>query len=353
MNDISVHPSGRLALSVGDDKTLFLWDLTKGKSAFKLRLPSEGLRVTWTPDGSKYAIMFQSCVTVYDGSNGSRIASTGIVSGRRFCDMVLLPDEALGHALACGEEGGAILLLPLDCSRSVDVAAGHAKRTRALAYCTGVKPSAVSGSDSAKAVSTALPMSAPSDASLNPISSIALAAKQITTLPCDGPFLVSADSEGIVKVWDAAALLAAVHSGAAPPTECVATLRAAAGSRITCLAASTCPVTAVPKPAKPAATAPVAASVTASAKPVVGQKRARAVDTVEAAAEVPRKSTAGASAAAGAGKPKAKVARSVEKPESVKEMSGERVTKTKAGSTAAAAAAASKKVSLKPKVRFQ
>ncbi len=38
VNDLAVHPSGKLALSVGKDKVFKMWDLVKGKSAFKTRL---------------------------------------------------------------------------------------------------------------------------------------------------------------------------------------------------------------------------------------------------------------------------------------------------------------------------
>jgi WD40 repeat protein len=34
INSLSVHPSGRLLLSVGKDKTLRTWNLIKGRSAF-------------------------------------------------------------------------------------------------------------------------------------------------------------------------------------------------------------------------------------------------------------------------------------------------------------------------------
>jgi len=34
VHGFSVHPTGKLGLSVGKDKTLRTWDLTKGKRAF-------------------------------------------------------------------------------------------------------------------------------------------------------------------------------------------------------------------------------------------------------------------------------------------------------------------------------
>lgn len=36
---LAVHPSGKLALTAGADRTLRLWDLTTGRTAFQTRLP--------------------------------------------------------------------------------------------------------------------------------------------------------------------------------------------------------------------------------------------------------------------------------------------------------------------------
>jgi WD40 repeat protein len=36
---MAVHPSGKLALTAGADRTLRLWDLTTGRTAFRTRLP--------------------------------------------------------------------------------------------------------------------------------------------------------------------------------------------------------------------------------------------------------------------------------------------------------------------------
>ena len=38
VNSVSVHPSGKVALSVGKDRTLYMWDLMRGRRAASMKL---------------------------------------------------------------------------------------------------------------------------------------------------------------------------------------------------------------------------------------------------------------------------------------------------------------------------
>ena len=38
VNSVSVHPSGKVALSVGKDRTLYMWDLMRGRRAASIKL---------------------------------------------------------------------------------------------------------------------------------------------------------------------------------------------------------------------------------------------------------------------------------------------------------------------------
>jgi protein MAK11 len=66
INGISVHPSGKIALTVGDDRTLRLWNLLNGRKASvtKLRLPGQG--VQWSSDGQFYGILYDNTIELYD-----------------------------------------------------------------------------------------------------------------------------------------------------------------------------------------------------------------------------------------------------------------------------------------------
>ncbi|KPV78002.1 uncharacterized protein RHOBADRAFT_50525 [Rhodotorula graminis WP1] len=65
VNSFDAHPDGRVALSVGVDKMLRMWDLVAGKSVTAMRLGGEGDVVRWNTNGSKFAVICGSDLTVY------------------------------------------------------------------------------------------------------------------------------------------------------------------------------------------------------------------------------------------------------------------------------------------------
>jgi protein MAK11 len=63
---LSVHPSGKLALSVGAaDRSLKTWNLIKGRSGFITNLHGTGDAVAWSPDGGYYAVSVANRIDVY------------------------------------------------------------------------------------------------------------------------------------------------------------------------------------------------------------------------------------------------------------------------------------------------
>ena len=86
VNACVAHPSGKIALSVGKDGMLRMWDLMRGKGAGAVRLnlgQEEGSRTTfkeepldvkWNESGSRFAVMGRTEVVVYK-TDMSRIAS--------------------------------------------------------------------------------------------------------------------------------------------------------------------------------------------------------------------------------------------------------------------------------------
>lgn len=65
VTSLSVHPSGKLALSVGTDKTLRTWNLVDGRSAFIKNIKQNAHIVKWSPDGDKYVVVVNNIVDVY------------------------------------------------------------------------------------------------------------------------------------------------------------------------------------------------------------------------------------------------------------------------------------------------
>ncbi|KAL1452222.1 hypothetical protein WDU94_006517 [Cyamophila willieti] len=76
VNHIAIHPSGKLAMSVGRDKTLRTWNLIKGRSAYITNLSSFGVSfenpdlVVWSPEGLLYALPIQNKALVFSVVKG-------------------------------------------------------------------------------------------------------------------------------------------------------------------------------------------------------------------------------------------------------------------------------------------
>lgn len=65
VNDVAVHPSAKVCLSVGKDRTLRMWDLMRGKGSASTKLGKEGEGVRWSPSGTRFAIFAESTVDIY------------------------------------------------------------------------------------------------------------------------------------------------------------------------------------------------------------------------------------------------------------------------------------------------
>lgn len=65
INCIDVHPSGKVALSVGKDKTLKMWDLMRGRGAASLALGAEAEVVRFSASGAYFAVLLPNRVDIY------------------------------------------------------------------------------------------------------------------------------------------------------------------------------------------------------------------------------------------------------------------------------------------------
>ncbi|WVQ94013.1 hypothetical protein IAU59_001091 [Kwoniella sp. CBS 9459] len=65
VNHVDVHPTGRVALSVGKDMTLKMWDLMRGRGAASLPLGSEAEMVKFSQTGTHFAVLFPRKIQIY------------------------------------------------------------------------------------------------------------------------------------------------------------------------------------------------------------------------------------------------------------------------------------------------
>lgn len=72
VNHISIHPSGKLALSLGSDLTLRTWNLITGRQAYATNLKNKkslgGIIdiVSWSISGDYFALTGKDCVEIWD-----------------------------------------------------------------------------------------------------------------------------------------------------------------------------------------------------------------------------------------------------------------------------------------------
>eukprot|EP01080_Neovahlkampfia_damariscottae_P011153 gene11153-3975_t len=63
---IAIHPSGKAALTVGEDRKLKLWNLSNGSCDFSTTMRNVCTQVEWSPSGDSFSYIKQSEVKVYD-----------------------------------------------------------------------------------------------------------------------------------------------------------------------------------------------------------------------------------------------------------------------------------------------
>uniref|UniRef100_A0A3Q2Q9R5 PAK1 interacting protein 1 n=1 Tax=Fundulus heteroclitus TaxID=8078 RepID=A0A3Q2Q9R5_FUNHE len=96
VTSLSVHPSGKLALSVGTDKTLRTWNLINGRSAFIKNIKQNAHIVRWSPDGDRYVVVVNDKVDIYKLETAS-ITGT-ITNPKRISSVKFLNNSVLAVA---------------------------------------------------------------------------------------------------------------------------------------------------------------------------------------------------------------------------------------------------------------
>ncbi|KZT00579.1 WD40 repeat-like protein [Laetiporus sulphureus 93-53] len=135
VNSVAVHPSGKLALSVGKDRTLRMWDLMRGKGSASTKLGKEAEIVCWSTNGSLFVVLTQSTIDIY--STDMELLHTIIHPSRlhavRFCKRVVGEGEVL--LVAAEDKKVSVYDIPSDRTVTPSIIAemvGHSNRVKSV-----------------------------------------------------------------------------------------------------------------------------------------------------------------------------------------------------------------------------
>ena len=98
VNDLSVHPSGRMAVSVSSDRTLRLWNLLEGRCAFIKRTKGAGQLVEWSPSGTHFAVAVEMDIFIYDAGSEDEAEPIRCPIGSRTNCIVWAGDNLIAAA---------------------------------------------------------------------------------------------------------------------------------------------------------------------------------------------------------------------------------------------------------------
>ncbi|KAL0576232.1 Protein mak11 [Marasmius crinis-equi] len=153
VNCIAVHPSGKVALSVGKDRALRMWDLMRGKGVASTKLGKEGEIVRWSTDGSRFVVLSGSTIDIYDTAM-TLIHTTNHPSRLHDAKFTLRVDGK-GEVLLIGAEDKTVSIydVPTDQEHPPKIIGkfvGHTNRIKAMETLSVTIPQAEENTTSPK-----------------------------------------------------------------------------------------------------------------------------------------------------------------------------------------------------------
>jgi protein MAK11 len=141
--DLKIHPSGKLAVSLDDDKNLTLWNLVTGKLAHSSKVPALGKldKIAWSETGKYYALLGETHLLVIETQTSKRVVDLraetvlGKVRAEKWLSVCFYHDENLLFA----GESGKLHMIKLDEPEEARMAVetGHKPRIRSISRHEG------------------------------------------------------------------------------------------------------------------------------------------------------------------------------------------------------------------------
>lgn len=131
ITSLSIHPSGKLALSTSRDSTLRIWDLIKGRCSYHHVLDATADVVAFSPSGALYALVANNKVTTHRIGQEQEAGLSGELPHPRRVMCLAWADDAV---LLTGTEAGSIHAWNVATStQTCEKVKAHQTRLRGLA----------------------------------------------------------------------------------------------------------------------------------------------------------------------------------------------------------------------------
>jgi protein MAK11 len=127
---VAIHPSGKLALSIGKDRHLKTWNIVTGKIALKIPLPAPCGRIFWSPQGSYYALISERSLQVYQ-TDGASLALDFNPERRLYFGLFISDSKVL-----VGGEGSQMSCYSIEDKTWTTIQTNHTPRIKDAATCT-------------------------------------------------------------------------------------------------------------------------------------------------------------------------------------------------------------------------
>lgn len=115
INSAAPHPTGRLALSVGSDRTIRMWDLMRGQAAASTRIGVEADLVRWDTLGTRFVVLAYRQAMIFQ-TDMTKVAE--VEEKRRIGDVCFFritdADGKQRELLFAGLEDGIVKVFDLD-----------------------------------------------------------------------------------------------------------------------------------------------------------------------------------------------------------------------------------------------
>lgn len=131
ITDIAIHPSGKLALTLGGDCTLKTWNLIKGRKAFAVNLNSKSSdakslsTINWAPDGVNFVLAGGKFTEIWSINTGGIV--TSIEHEQKVACCIWIDDKSL----VVGYENGKIATVDIK-SQEINIFEAHESRVKTI-----------------------------------------------------------------------------------------------------------------------------------------------------------------------------------------------------------------------------